>query len=150
MSLDHSFFNKEEDEVCFFQKNYFIKYSFAHIINDEWYTRKEVIKSELEVIVAKYGDCISKFCAGNVIPTENKLYDIKDDDILTNEHSARFFFELITHFEPAVLEYLYRNSTVRFSLVWMFHRFINAYFKLRKLLETFDFENDKLTIEQSG
>lgn len=150
MSLDHLFFNKEENEICFLQKNYFIEYSFSHIINDEWYTKKEVIKSELRAIVAEYGDCISKLGKGNVILSKEELYDMEDNDILNNERSALFFSELITHFKPAVLEYLNCECTVRYSLVRMFHKFIDAYFKLRELLGTFDFENDKLTIEQAG
>lgn len=150
MSIDHTFFNKEKNEVCYFQQNYFIEYSFSHIINNTWYTHKEVVKSDIEVIVAKYGDCISKFCGGNVIPPENELYDIKDDDLLTNKHSARFFFELITHFNPVFLDYMYRPRTVKSAIVTMFYKFIDAYFQLKKLLETFDFENDKLTIVQTG
>ena len=60
-------------------------YSLSHIINNIWYTHKEVIKSELEVIVAKYGDCISKLSKENVIPSEKKFYDMSDNDILNDE-----------------------------------------------------------------
>lgn len=150
MSIDHTFFNKEKNEVCYFQQNYFIEYSFSHIINNKWYTNREVIKLELEAIVAKYGDCISKLSEENVIPPEKELYDMKDDDILNNKHSARFFFELITHFNPVVLDYMYRDQSVRSAIVTMFYKFIDAYFQLKKLFETFDFENDKLTIVQTG
>lgn len=159
MSVDHALFSKNTGkELLFFENNYFVLFSFANIVRNfantirsEGSERHEISKSDLEDAVSEILTCLNRlYDENNPITTETvEQISSSEEEVLYLSGSSKVFAELIRRFKLPVLMYLEEVMSLKHASCYIFYKFFDAALKLRELLDTFDFENDTLLIEQS-
>ena len=158
MSLDHYFLSKNQDkEVLYFGHNFFIHEAFKHVLNSNYdFDKFEVHKEDIKNSVEKLESILD--CFQTEEHDDTVSFDHGTDDWLVNMNHVIVDDTGCVALEKAILMYpsavanqlKYHGGTLLSGLDYMFFKIKDAYEKLKSLLNTFDFENDKLLISQGG
>ena len=158
MSLDHSFFSKNTGkEIIYFGHNFFVLDGFKHIFGENYDGDMfEVCKEDVESFVDKLEsilDCFQTEEHDDTVSFDPGTGDwlVNKDHVVVDDMGCAALEKAILLYPSAAAGQLkYHGGSLSSGLDYMFSKIRNAYEKLKSLLNTFDFENDKLLISQAG
>lgn len=158
MSLDHSFFSKNTgEEVSYFSHNFFFCEGFKHIFGENFDGDMfEVSKEDIVKFVDSLGEIIKHFDFedhGDSADFNNRTREwvLNETHFITDCGGTLALQTAMLKFPVGFMKQLtYRNGPLFDSIDYAFSKIGYAHYTLTNLLETFDFENDKLLISQAG
>lgn len=158
MSLDHFFISKNTgEEVAYFGHNHFVQNAFEHIVGKNYDADPfPVSKTELENAVKKFEDVLNAFdCKTHSGYCEvngyTKTWIVRENHVIADLSGSVALYKVLQHFPTGFDEFMRReDGAIIFTIERIFGKISWAYEQLKRVLETFDFENDNLIIEQAG